>query len=335
MTSDALVADGARRTGRLPARPTRVNPLDAYSGLGRRLRRLRLKEWVGFTLLSPEFASSMILQDAGYLASSEIYVRSLRTGTLTQHARNARAGSLRLAERLYGSRPEIAHPGYRIAYEWGAEGGEHRVTVDVDASASDAPIRMSLVLHGAAASAPLSVSSPLPGGAMYTHKAAFPVSGVVEAGAERFELDPARDLALLDEHRTFLPYRTSWTWGTFAQALPAGIVGANFAARPSVDGAEEESGLWVPGAVEPLEGITFDRSSDADLATWRMTSADGRLDVTFTPEGHKSVRHQLVLAAIDYHQWFGTYTGLVRSTDGPAYEIREARGVCETMRARL
>lgn len=332
---DALVEGGTRLDGRLGERPERVNPLDLYAGSRRRLKALRLKQWVGFTLLGAEFASSLILQDAGYLASSEIYVRSLRTGRLTEHARNVRAGSLRLAERLYGSRPEISVPGYRIAYEWGAAGGDHRVEVGVAAAGDDAGIRMSLTLHGASASAPLSVSADLPGGAMYTHKLAFPVSGHVEAAGERFELDPARDLALLDEHRTFLPYRTSWTWGTFAQQLPAGIVGANFARRPVVAGTEEESALWVPGSCEPLSEITFDRSSDADLATWRMTSADGRLEATFTPEGHKSVRHQLVLAEIDYHQWFGTYDGVVRSTDGTAYEVSGARGVCETMRARL
>lgn len=335
MSLSALVTEGVRATGRLPGRPTRVNPLDRYAGPARRLKALRLKQWVGFTLLSPELASSMILQDAGYLASSEIYVRSLRTGALTEHARTVRAGSLRLAERLYGSRPELSVPGYRVAYEWGAEGADHRVTVAVDGTPDEGPVEMSLVLHGGSASAPLSVSSPLPGGDMYTHKVAFPVSGVVTSGEERFTLDPGCDLALLDEHRTFLPYRTSWTWGTFAQVLPDGTVGANLASRRTVAGSEEESGLWLPGRVEPLSDITFDRSSDGDLATWTMTSADGRLDVTFTPEGHKSVRHQLVLAAIDYHQWFGTYSGVLRGADGDAYEISGARGVCETMRARL
>ena len=69
---NSLVEGWARRYGRLEARPSNVNPLDEFSGLSWRLRGLRLKEWVGFTLMHPDWYSSLIIQDAHYLASSEI-----------------------------------------------------------------------------------------------------------------------------------------------------------------------------------------------------------------------------------------------------------------------
>jgi hypothetical protein len=49
----ALVEDGVRHGGRLPARPVRVNPLDEFGGTSRLLRRLRLKEWAGLHAFPP------------------------------------------------------------------------------------------------------------------------------------------------------------------------------------------------------------------------------------------------------------------------------------------
>jgi hypothetical protein len=271
----------------------------------------------------------MILQDAHYLASSEIYVRD--SAGLVEHSRNARGGSLALPGRLFPSTPEIRVPGYAISYEWGSTpDAVHRVLVEVAPRGAQAAIAMELKLDGSRASAPLSVSAPLPGGAMYTHKVCYPVSGEVRVGGRAYTFDPARDLAVLDEHRTFLPYRTRWLWGTFATITPDGVIGANFAQRPVVTGTEEESGLWTPGACEPLADIAFERSEDDPLAPWTMRSADGRLDVTFTPEDRKAVKHQLVVASIDYWQLVGTYSGTVAGR-----EVRTVRGVCESMRARL
>jgi len=324
-----LVVDGERRWGRFGRRPARVNPLDSPSRVPRALRRLRLKEWVGFTLLHPELSSSMILQDAHYLASAEIYVRD--SAGLVEHARTARGGSLRLAQELFGTSPSIVAPGYRIAYAWAtAPAGTHRVTAAIAAAGRQPAIAVDLELDGAQASAPLSVSSPLPGGAMYTHKVVYPAAGTVRVGDRVHRFDPDRDLAVLDEHRTFLPYRTRWVWGTFAGRAAGGILGANFAERPVVPGTEEESCLWLDGDVEPLADISFTPSAYDPLRPWTVASADGRLEVTFTPEARKAVKHQLVLADIDYWQLVGTYAGTVAGRTVPGH-----RGVLESMRARL
>jgi len=329
----ALVEAGDRRWGRLDSRPDSVNPLDAYAAASRPLRRLRLKEWQGWTLLHPEISSSFILQDAHYLASSEIYVRD-RTG-LVEHSRNARGGSLRLPKELYPSNPRIATEGYQLGYEWAeAPGGRHRIRALIEATKGQPAITVDLTLDGSRGSAPLSVSAPLPGGSLYTHKVALPAQGTVHVGDRRYTFDPARDLAVLDEHKSTLPYRTRWLWGTFAGLGPDGIVGANFAERPTVPGSADESGLWLPGAdgpaIEPLAEVSFEQENGDPLSPWFVRSADGRLDVTFLPEDRKSVKHQLVLAAIDYWQLVGTYTGSVAGRP-----VAGVRGVLERMRARL
>jgi hypothetical protein len=152
---NGLVSERVRTYGRFASRPRVVDPLRAFAGVEQRLRRLRLKEWIGFTLIHPELYSSLVIQDAHYLASSEIYTFDGRRGELHEHTSNARGGSPTLPP-------------------------------------------------------PLSVSSWLPGGAMYTHKRLYPASGSIRVGDSEFVFDPARDLAILDEH------------GRFSHTKPAG-----------------------------------------------------------------------------------------------------------------
>jgi hypothetical protein len=334
----ALVEGGVRRYGRLATRPARVNPLDEYSGTSRSLRALRLKEWVGFTLIHPDWFSSLIIQDAHYLSSSEIYAHDRARKALYQHASTI-IGSLGMPAGLYGERIAYTRPGYSIRYDFGSAAdaaGTCTLTFDIAATATAPAFRGEVQLHRAGASAPLSVSSRLPGGKLYTYKALFPVSGALSVGDEQITFDPARDMAILDEHKSLFPYRTRWLWGTLATRADGAPVGANFCARPLSAGEEEESCIWTPHACEPLSDITFEPARSGDpLAPWHVHSADGRLDLTFEPEGRKGVRHQLVVVEIDYFQLYGHYRGVLRATDGQAYDIDGVHGVCESFKARL
>jgi hypothetical protein len=276
----------------------------------------------------------MIIQDAHYLASSEVYAYDRAAGALHQHAANAGGGSPLLPTRLYGGHCAFTKPGHTLRYDFDQPTGSHRIAIDIAATAKAPAFSGELTLDGSRASAPLSVSAGLPGGALYTNKVIYPAAGVLRVGDREVVFEASRDLAILDEHRSFLPYRTSWVWGTFATWTAAGIVGANFAHRRQRPGTQEESCLWTPGRAEALADITFAPASDDPKAAWRITSADGRLDVTFEPEGRKDVKLQLGLFAMDYYQAYGYYRGVVRGADGD-HEIAGVHGVCETMKARL
>ena len=332
---DRLVTGGVRVYGRLAARPASVNPLDEFTRrYSRRLHRLRLKEWIGFTLLHPDWYSSLIIQDAQYLASSEIYAFDRRAGALHQHAANSRGGSLAMPVRLAGGHCSFQRRGYRLEYDFAAGPGRHTLRFDIAATRSAPAFQGELELDAGHASAPLSVSSRLPGGRLYTHKAIFPAEGVLRVGSQEIVFDGTRDLAIIDEHKSMLPYRTTWLWGTFALRTAVGITGANVVDRPEEPGQEEESCLWTPGACEPLADIEFQKQGGGLGAPWHIFSRDGRLDVTFEPEGRKQVRHQLGVVAIDYFQLFGHYRGTLRGANG-THEVEGAHGVCESMNARL
>jgi hypothetical protein len=309
--------------------------LDAYRGPRRLFEGFRLKEWAGFTLTHPEIYSSMILQDAKYLATSQIYVFERDGGRLTERAGARAGGSIGLPDELAKAKVGLEARGYRLAYNF----EPHRIRVMARVRPTDGldGIRVNLTLDPVHASPPLAVSAPLPGGrgtALYTNKVVYPAWGSVEVGGRVYRFDPARDFAMLDEHKSHLPYRTTWTWGTFAMPVAGGYMGANFASRPQLQGQEEESCLWTPTAAEPLASISFDRLGPGELAPWRVWSADGRLEATFAPEGAKDVRQQFGLASISYWQRFGLYRGVLRG-EHRTEEFEGVHGVLEGMRARL
>ncbi len=337
LDAPCLVEDRQRHFGRF-ARTPRAIPWAALSGPSRAYEWFRTKEWVGFTLMHPEMSCSMIMQDAKYLATSDLYIDDWATGTLIQRSGNRLGGSLRLPADLLHSACAFDAKGYRLGYAFGAD--EVIVAVDLKPSAESPAIQGRLSLDVAHASPPLVVSARLPGGSMYTNKIIYPASGVLTYGEHRYVFEPGRDVAILDEHKSHLPRHTEWTWGTFALPVsatsdyPAGIAGANFAARPAVAGQEEESCIWTPTAAEPLSDVTFTRLGDDELSPWRIRSEDERLDVTFTPRGRKEVHQFAIVANIDYTQWFGTYSGTLRGADN-SWRINDVHGVCEHMEATL
>ncbi len=331
---EQLVIDGTRQYGRFAARPRVLNPLDQWSGARRGLRRLRLKEWIHFTLTHPDLFTSMAIQDAGYVASSEIYASLRADGKLHQHGRTGLGTSLHMPSELSGSRCRFVARGYELFYEFGGEHGDHRIEIRIGAEASGKELAASLLLHHAEASAPLSLSSQLPAShganpAMYTHKRVFPVSGSYRVGEQLVRFDPARDLAVMDEHKSFLPYHTQWTWGTLASVDRGSILGANLISREELPGEEQEGCVWIDDTVVPLRDVQFERSgSISDV--WQVGSGDGCVSLRFRPQGVKSVHRQLVVAEIDYHQVFGGYTGTLAGR-----RINDVHGVIEGMRARL
>lgn len=331
---ERLVSAGVRRYGRLAARPLDVNPLDERSALPRAFRRSRLKEWVGFALVHPDWHMSFIMQDAQYLASSELFAYDRRRRILHEHAGVRRGGSLALPRRLLDARCEFRRPGYRLEYDFSESTGRHRLRFDIAATRSAPSFRGVLDLDARRASPPLSVSARLPRGSMYTYKAIFPMEGALRVGDEEIVFDGSRDLAILDEHRSLLPYRTEWTWGTFAMRTGDGLVGANFANRPQRPDEEEESCIWSPRACEPLDDIRFAPEADDPAAPWRIASRDGRLDVVFEPDGRKEVKRSFGVVAIDYFTLHGHCRGTVEA-GGRVYEVDRVPGVCERMRARL
>ncbi|BBZ22621.1 hypothetical protein MHIB_10390 [Mycolicibacter hiberniae] len=288
-------------------------------------------------MIHPEMSGAMIMQDVKYLASSELFVRDQATGVLVEKSARFRGASLGLPDDLLnGGRCRVKTRRYLLDYAFDAPAGTITVRMDCAADRRGPAITGALTLYLAGAAPPLSLSARLTSAMdYYTFKQPFPAGGTLMVGDRSYVFDPARDFAILDEHRSQFPYSTTWTWGTFAVHIAGGVVGSNFVERQELSDDDDESCNWVPGGVEPLAGVEFAFASDEPLSSAQVRDRDDRLDVTFTPAGRKAVKANLVAAGIDYWQLSGTYRGTVRSLAGECFAFDHVPGVLERMKARF
>lgn len=89
-----------------------------------------------------------------------------------------------------------------------------------------------------------------------------------------------------------------------------------------------ENGAWVDGALHHLGPARFEMDAADLLAPWRITTTDGAVELTFTPEGERADNIRLGVIRSVFHQPHGTFRGRVELPDGPL-EIDDLHGVCE------
>jgi hypothetical protein len=253
--------------------------------------------------------------------------------------REGPAFSVRIAKDLFAGECRFDCRRFSVRIENRLGDGEHRIRLDIEASGNRPAVIGDLVLHeDVAVRQPLVVVLPVePQRPMYTHKSVCPVSGTVTVGDLRHELDPARDLALLDVQKTYYPYRTFWRWATFAGRDAFGRLLAINLVHNVIEDDERfnENALWVDGILHPLSAarFAFDRN---DLSRpWRLRTTDGRVDLVFTPVGRREGRVNAGVVMSDYKECFGRFDGTVTDAEGNTYPVDGLRGVAEDHEARF
>ncbi len=327
ITSEKLVQQNQRNYGRFERTPI-ANPLDEFSGIKRLFNNIRLKEWVGFALFHPDIYGAMIIQNAKIIKSSDIHI--FENSNYTNFQSISISSKLKISEDLLHSTLYFNKSAYSIKFDF--TDSRVAISIRIKATKNNQAIKAEIVLDASRKSKPLVVSAKLPPtGSMYTNKIIYPASGYLQVGDNRYDFLPERDILILDEHKSRLPYKTEWTWGTFAFPIENSFVGANFAKRPQYSDQEEESCLWTSSGVEALKDIVFEPQDNAQNAPWHIYSKDGRLDVVFTPIGQKDVRENAVIFSINYFQMFGTYSGKIVGKN-KVWNFENIHGYCEQMK---
>lgn len=153
---------------------------------------------------------------------------------------------------------------------------------------------------------PLLAIGPIEGGLAHaTQKTtALPVRGWAEAAGQRFTLDGS--FAAIDASNGLLAHDTAWRW---ASAHGPGI---GFNLQDGYFGTQENV-LWLDGQPIGLDAARFEFDPKAPLQPWRVHTADGLLDLTFTPEGARQENRNLGFAGSRYIQPIGSFSGWVRA----------------------
>ncbi len=341
-TPAAIVVNGEIKKGIFasPFRNLNLNEAAPTGGFWRRMVwKTRLKEWLGFGIEHPDWYLSVFMQDAKYVGSGSFMAFDRRNKGLLTYECSGLSGTAKMATSFYGSESVCEKKNFKMKYFHNLDESEHRIVIEAAGTRHKPSVSVDMRLsEDCGKLQPLLASIPLRGGcSIFTHKAPMPAAGRFRIGNEEFELDGSRDLAIMDEHKSYLPRKTVWRWATFAGYDANGrLIGANLGDHDTIDEQAywNENCLWI-GDKMPLLGevkFEFDRVKHTD--PWKIKETNGRADLTFYPDGDKVKNLHLGVMGMKYFQPCGRFRGYIVGDDGEQIEIDNMYGVAEMMDAR-
>jgi hypothetical protein len=90
-----------------------------------------------------------------------------------------------------------------------------------------------------------------------------------------------------------------------------------------------ENAIWIEGRPRPVGPATFAHDPAHPTAPWRVTTADGGVDLSLRVEALREEEVDLGFAASRFVQPIGAYSGRIGD-----YEVRDLPGVAEDHVAR-
>lgn len=333
-TPEKAVVDGEVRFGRF-MRPFReLNLLDAKCGIPQfaGVRRFRLKEWVHFALIHPDWYLSVVMVDVGFLVNSWLHIFDRRSQKACEHVRMLPPWGFRAPPNVWNDSAEVNSRGYRVFMHNHVEQQMHRLDIEVRAEGSLPSVAGTVLLHeDPARTQPLVAMLPLgPNRPMFTHKSACPASGALQIGKEKVEFVPQRDVGLLDYHKAYYPRNTFWRWATFGTIDATGnLLGVNLTHNViKDDGQFNENCIWHGSSITLLGAAHFDIPREP-MQPWRIRTTDGAVNLELTPQGLRREHVNLGFTRTIYNQPYGLYSGTLVDSGGRKHVVEKAFGVAE------
>ena len=320
---DAVVDDRGRpRFGSYSGRLPSVD-LSTVAGVLRRVKRE--KRWVYVGIASEDTYVALLIARLGYAANVFAYaldatsMRMMGTRSFLAPPTSCQVASGSGADavatfRFRGSHASVKRGDARGALVVDAELAGFSLHATLDAT--DAPPAITAI-------APVGPSDKVL--VNTTEKRTLLVAnGELTVDGKRRPLVDA--LAGYDYTNGILARRTTWRWAFgLGRAKTGERVGFNL-----VQGfvGEPECALWVDGELLPLAEGRFAFDADNPLTEWRVSTADGALDLRFAPGGMHSEAKNLGLVASRFVQPAGAFRGTIRA-GSRTLEIERMLGVTE------
>lgn len=304
------------------------------------VRELRLKRWQHYAIIHPDIFMGFVIVDTHYMGSSFCYVVDRKSGEYIEHHCEKLGKTARVSRELWKDRCSFHPRGYDIEFQNRLDHGHHLIDIDIRKKGGMPGIRAKLeIIESLDQVEPLIVVLPISENRpLHTHKAACPIKGSISFGDRTIELDPGRDLAIIDVQKTFYPYNTFWKWATFAGYNEEGkLIAFNIVSNMIKDDETyNENVLWVDGKISPLAAARFELDESDFLKPWHITTtAEGECEVNFTPEGKRADKINMGLIMSDYHQPYGLFSGSIRDKEGTLHTFENLFGVTEYHKARF
>ena len=150
-------------------------------------------------------------------------------------------------------------------------------------------------------------------GWVFTQKsAAQSCDGHVQWRDRHYDLQKLGALAAVDWTGGYMRRETFWNWGSLSCRLQDGRrLGFNLAAGVNETGFTENA-LWLDGRLIKIDMVDFRFDRYQPDHAWAMSSADGIINLSFTPHGRRRDNTNAWIIASNFSQYFGQYYGEIR-----------------------
>ncbi len=298
-------------------------------------QRFRLKRWDYYAVTTPTHFFSFTLGDIGYLGQVFAYVIEFATKRVHEETL-----TIPLSKGIWLPRNSTEGNSFfdngKVSMRFQALPGERKITVNwpgFDGAGLNAEIRLALAEEHESTV----IVIPMPNRRFYYNRKinCMPASGWVEHLGQRYTLEAQTCLGNLDWGRGIWEYNSFWVWASASGFLAdRRTIGLNLGFGFGDTSAATENTLIVNGKVHKLGAVDFRYNRPNYSAPWRMTSADGRLDLTFTPFLERLARTDFILLSSEVHQMFGRYNGTAVLDNGEKITINDLTGFAEEHHAR-
>jgi len=287
-------------------------------------RRARMQEFIGWGVTHPDWHLGVIIIDIQLITVAAFYAMDRHTGESHQYELFGGGKDFRLATSLWDDKSFARARGFDLEFNHRLDDGYQTIEFETRASKDKPAVSLDLTYHlDLDKRRPLVVSLPVePRHYFYTVKAAAPFEGSMTIGGDEVRFKPERDTGTMDEHRNYYPLPNRWLFACCSGYDDDGrLVGVNMCDNVIKDQARwNENCLWVGDQISLLGHISFDFDPRDPMKTWRMKEANGRLELTTTPDGGNDP-FLIPPAGFRYYQKCGPFHGFAIDDDGERHEL--------------
>ena len=333
-----LVENGQYNLGCFNTPVQNANLLDIPSAfnlpLPRLLKSIQLREWQAFQIKDGDHFVMMAIYNAKKISLVQFIVYNLKTKDKVKYEKKCLSWNLEVPDTLYNSTASYRSDNFTIVVEHDLT--THKLEIDVNiVGFEDLPTVKAHFkgVHDVSKYTPMVVCNPFSSDrVMYSHKCLMPGEGTLKIGdRETVVFAPATTQVIIDDHKGYYPYITTYDWVTgLGMDKNNQVIGFNLTNNQVIlQDVYNENCLWMEGKLFPLPPIKIDRP-EGYTGVWHITDAHDMVNLHFTPVTHTTVRLNFLIMCSEYEGPYGVYTGYLRKAEtGEKVEIDNMFGMGE------
>jgi hypothetical protein len=281
--------------------------------LGSLARRLKFNQFQFIGLTSPQLIVGIAIIDLKFVGSCFVYAYEPNSGRFEEFsAMQPLARNTAIDLRPNDGAATFTKGGNSVLIRASATPRQRSIS-----AALECGIQVDALIDEANSFEPLAMCARAGyDGWVFTQKTtALACPGRVDWQGDSYDLAEIGALASVDWSAGYMRRETFWNWGSLSCELPDGRrLGFNLAAGVNETGFTE-NGVWLDGKLHKVDMVDFRFDRYSPQSNWALRSNDGVINLNFEPAGQRTEKMNAVIAASNFTQHFGRYSGEVTVND--------------------